>query len=246
MKLKNQNEVMPFSGIVLSCDYKSIEPKKLNDMPTYYSRIEIESFTDCDNNDIDKPTYMAQLKLLEVKGGRKPRKHKFNMTLYIDEDTYEQESLHDGDILRFTKVKLNTDNFRLKVYDTEKLKDYPKAKLHKDNFGKTYANMLITSAKLGCSVGDWKLMFKFDELYYFSINRVKFYQTCKQDMEHEDVWEGYITKGEYNKLKQLDGVTTEMKCYAKKIKFATYNVKFETHYEKDINKYYFKAQKEEK
>ena len=249
MKLESQNEVKSFSGTILSCDYKIIEAQSQADMPTYYSRLEIESFTDCDNNDIDKTTYISELKMQEIKTGRKPRQHKFKITLYVDEDTYEQEGLHEGDILRLTNVKMNTDkDFRMRTYDVEKLKDYPNTKLHKDEQGKTYGSILITNMRLSCGVEDWSIRFKYDELYYYTIGTavsVKFYQSCIQDIEQHDYWESYISKGEYNKLKQFNGQVVDMKCYEKKSRFVTYQVKIEMQHEKEINKYYLKATREE-
>lgn len=233
---------MPFSGIILSIQYKELEPTKIDELPKYYSRLEIESFTDCNGEDMDKSAYLAEMKVQEIKSGRKPRKHKFNITLYIDEDTFLTEDLHEGDIIQFDKVKMNTDNFRIKVYDAEKLKDYPKAKLHKDEGGRTYANIQVMNAKLSCPLGEWKRKFRFDELYYFGINRVKFWQTCEQDFQ-QDLWEMYLDKSEYNKLKDLNEQAVEVKCYAKKIKKTSFMANLTVSEEKEINKYYCKIER---
>lgn len=263
-------KIPKLTATIKSIVYKSIESTSKQPLEKYYSKLELDCFYDIYGENIDQIQYYADVDLNENKCGKQTSRRKkeiWKCTLYIDEETYDLQKLNVGDILELTNLNLASDNFKVSVYDREKLKNYPNEKtknkylstykctvkdkadtcfkckhkktcIEKENYIQPHATLPIISARLSCKDNSWKVKYKFDEIYYGKVGKIKFPFFDKKDLTNYNGGEYYISKEEYNKLLEFDGNETAYKCYDKKIKFKEYNVLINLDYRKDIDKYW--------
>lgn len=221
-----------FLGTITSADYK-MAPKKNGEDYDYYTSVDIDAYYDESGEIIDQLSYYADVRLKENSPGKsRGKKGAWKATIYLTEEQYDTQFLEVGDVVLLTDCNLKKNDFKLTVYDKEKLAEYPAVKMRikykpaygckienhadictkcpnkkkcpdKTKYQITHAVISVSDCKLFAKIGHTKIVCKGEEMFKGKIERVSF--TFENAQELMDFQEGdfYLEGKEIEQIKKV-------------------------------------------
>lgn len=220
-----------FLGTIKSVDYKMMPKKNGSEDYDYFTSVDLDAYYDENGDVIDQFSYYADVKIRENTPGKTHgKKSAWKATIYLTEEQYDTSFIEVGDVVELTDCTLKKSDFKLTVYDKEKLIDYPTTKMrikYKPSYGCkienhaevctkcpnkkkcpdktkyqiTHAVVSVSDCKLFCRIGNAKICFKNDQLYRGRIDAVTFTFDSPQELKEFQEGDFYLEGKEIKRIK---------------------------------------------
>ncbi len=191
-------------GTVRWIQYKTYTAGYQENEKKHYSLLEIDCFYDMFGENVaeneltadSEVSHYAEVIIEESKRGRVHCKKKdmWHVALYLTEEEYDTQPIEVGDIIELYDIKVHKTEFKITVFDKEKLEEYPdrrKKVKYEEPFGcptanhgatcrtcnfkgnctikekyiKTYFPLKVNDMKMSVKEGKWKMRFKNDDIW---------------------------------------------------------------------------------